>query len=57
MTEADVSILFMQEKYGKNWDCRPHGSDPNSGDKCECETCCEWIEDYKRWEEEVNDGE
>lgn len=33
----------MEEKYGKNWDCRPHSKE------CECESCTAWVQDYEGW--------
>lgn len=44
---------YLQKRFGKNWDTRPHGSDPNSGDKCECDKCCEWADNYRKYEEQA----
>lgn len=36
---------YMQGKYGHNYDCRPHSRE------CDCETCNEWCEDWRQYEE------
>lgn len=39
------TTAYMQGKYGHNYDCRPHSRE------CDCETCNEWCEDWRQYEE------
>lgn len=40
-----ITVEYMRQKYGKNWDVRPHSKE------CDCDWCYEWAEDWRQYED------